>query len=179
VAGSQGTGNFRDLGVDFGALGVDGGDVVRIANSGYHGYFHVLARRGPSLLSLDIPDATLNPTVGLRYVVLPRELLLGHDAVNLKREHVRRLGTTFLAPTLLNVKTDADLAGLSDADVGALVLVDANNVGHEVQPITAARVDVGELGVQVAPPLGPRSHGLSSAAVRRSAGGLVSDALSI
>jgi hypothetical protein len=167
VAGSQATGNFRDLGVDFAALGIGRGDWVRIADGGYHGYFQVLARISSSVVALDLPDASLVPTVGLRYVVLPRELLLGHDSVNLKREHIRRDGTAFSQATALSIKTNANLDGLDNADVAALLLVDAGNPGNEVQGITAARVDLGEISVDAPPTPGVRSHTVTAAAVSR------------
>ena len=179
VVGNQTTGNFRDLGVDFSALGIDAGDVVRISSPGFVGYHAVLARVSASLLSIDIPDSLLTPAVDLQYVILPRELLLGHDAMNLKREHVRRPGTTYFAPTVLNVRTDADLSGLEDADVAALLLVDGSNAGSEVQPVAAARVDLDELEVASAPSLGARPHALASAALTRAVSGSVTDALAI
>jgi hypothetical protein len=180
VAGSQATGNFRDLGVDFSALGIGRGDLIRISDSRYHGYFRLLGRMGPSLLSLDIPDASVRPTVGLHYVVLPKELFLGHDAVNLRREHIHRFGTAYGLPTVLDVKTDADFFGLEDADATGLLLVDVASKGNEVQAITAARLDLGEISVAVPPPAGAREHAVAAAAVvRRTSAGTVTDVLAI
>jgi hypothetical protein len=173
-------GNFRDLGADFAALGVGPGDLVRISNSEFRGFYRVITRQNASLLSLDLPDEILHPAAGLAYVVFPQELFLGHDAVCTKREHVVRFGQSYAAPTLLSTKTDADFSELSDGDVAALLLVDAGNMGHEVQPITAARVDLGELLVAAPPPAGARAHALSAAAiVRRSSAGVVTEATAI
>lgn len=180
VVGSRATGNFRDLGADFAALDVDAGDIVRIAGGGYHGWYRVLARRDRSLLSLDLPDAMLVPAVGLSYVVVPEELLLGHDAVNLKREHLARAGQTLSAGTVLPIKTDADLSRLADLDLDALLLIDAGNPGHEVQPITAARADLGELAVANPPVPGARAHAVAAAVlVRRTSAGAVTDVFAI
>lgn len=166
TAGSQAAGNFQDLGVDFAAAGVDTGDYIRIANGQFHGYWRVLKRVSAHLLSIDIPDALLVASTGLQYVLLPIELRLGHDAVQLKREHLNLAGTLYSAPTTLNTKTDANFGDLPNSDVQAMLLVDVANAGHEVQVITAARVDLGEITVGTPPSAGAHVHAVSSAAVK-------------
>ena len=180
VVGSQATGNFRDMGADFGAFSVGAGDLVRVAGGAYHGYYRVLARQSSTVLSIDLPDAALIATSGLSYVVLPKELALGHDAVNMKREHVRLQGTTYSAPTTLNVKTDAPFAVLRDHDVSALLLIDPTNASAEVQPILSARVDLQEIAVATPPPVGAHPHALGAAAlVRRTSAGVITDVIAI
>jgi hypothetical protein len=165
--GSQLTGNFRDYSVDFEELGIGKGDVVRLAEGGFLGYHLVLKRISATVLSLDIPDADLAREYDLQYIVLPKELALGHDAVSFRKEHVRRPGSEFLSPSLLTTKTDAVVADLPALDMLALLLVDQANTGFEVQPVTAADPELSELSVASPPPVGVRDHCLASAAVKR------------
>ena len=144
--GSQATGNFRDLGADFAADGcVNSGDVLRIQSDHFKGYHQVLARISSTVLSLDIPDAELILTPEVEYFILPREWALGDDAVGLKREHIVRDGANYLVPTVLSVKTDADLTGIDDDMLLAMLLVD--EVALETHEISLARADLSEFSI--------------------------------
>lgn len=167
AGGSQATGNFRDYGVDFSALGVDTGDYVRISLGTNKGYWQVLRRISSTVLSLSIPDVDLGAQLNLPYVVLPEEMLLGHDAIQLKRDNVILGGTAYAAPSVLNTKTNASFGALRNQDVQGLLLVDFGNIGNEVQVITAARVDLGEVTVAVPPSVGAATYQVASASVKR------------
>lgn len=165
--GTQVTGNFRDASADFAAAGIDRNDMVVITEGSFQGYHRVLRRISATVLGLDIPDASIVATLGLSYTVLQEEFVLGHDAVQLKREHILLKGTDFPAPGSLNTGTDVDFGDLEEADIQALLLVDAGNVGAEVQAITAADVDLGEIDVAVSPGTVTRDHEIASAALTR------------
>ncbi len=183
AAGTQAAGNFRDLTVDFTALGVDGGDTVRITGGIFQGYHLVLKQVSSHVLSLDIPDALIQVAIDLSYVVIPSERALDNDAVNLCHEHIVLDGTAFSAPMGLNTKTDADLAGLamSDAEIEALLLVDIGNVGFEIQTITAADKANDEIDVANPPGVVVRDHQIASCALLRTdnTGPTVTDAVAI
>lgn len=167
--GTQATGNFRDLAVDYAALGVDEGDVVRITGGIFQGYHEVLKRVNTHTLSLDIPDALIQSALNLSYVVIPSERGLDNDAVKLLNEHIILSGTTFAAPSGLNTKTNADLAGLkmSNAHICALLLVDPGNAGNEIQDITDADKANNEIDVANPPGAGAQDHEIASCALIR------------
>lgn len=169
--GSQATGNFRDLATNFTTVGIDAGDTIRITAGAFTGFYEVIKRVSIHVLSIDIPDALLQPATGIQYVAIPSERALNHDAVNLGLEHLRLEGTQFLAPSSLNAKTDADLGSLSylvgNTEICSLLLVDIGNTGSEVQPITAADKTLNEISVADPPGVGVRSHEIASAALVR------------
>lgn len=183
AGGTQATGNFRDLARDFAALGVDAGDVVRIASGLFVGYHSVIRRVSTHVLALDIPDALITAALDLPYIVIPSERNLDNDTANLGHEHVLLSGTEFLVPSSLNTKTDIDLLAtmLSNDDIKALVLVDASNVGAEVQDITDADNATNEIEVGTPPSVGVQDHQISSCALIRTdnAGPTVTDAFAI
>lgn len=183
AGGTQLTGNFRDLTVDFAALGVDEGDTLRIKGGIFQGYHKVLKRISAHVLSLDIPDTLIQVALDLSYVVIPEERDVGNDAINIGVEHIVVPGTAFFAPTTLNTKTDANLAGLTlkDADIASLLLVDIGNAGHEIQGITAALKALGEITVANPPGVAVRNHAIASCALLRvdNTGPTVTDAVAI
>lgn len=183
AGGTQATGNFRDSNLDFAALGVDEGDVVRITSGIFMGYHQVLKRVSPSVLSLDIPDAAIVGSFDIDYVVIPSERSLENDAVHLRRENIILAGTTYSAPAVLNTKSDANIAGtsLTATEVTALLLVDVATTGAEVQAITAADLTVYEITVATPPPVVARAHEICSCALKRTnnAGPTVTDAFAI
>jgi hypothetical protein len=163
---SLAAGNFQDFSQNFVTLGIGKGDYVGIRQGPHKGYHRVQARIDSNTLSLEIADADLViPQYGLLYIVLQKELVLGHDAIQLKREHVIRDGTEYLTPATLNTKTDADLVELNDVDVEAMLLIDVTNAGNEIQAITAADVATGELTVAVAPSVAVQAHEIASASI--------------
>jgi hypothetical protein len=175
AGGTQATGNFRDLNIDFAALGVDMDDTVRITEGLFIGYHRVLKRISTHLLSLDIPDGMIVGAPNLDYVVIPSERLPDNDTVNLAREHILLTGANYLAPAVLNTKTDIDLAGssLKNEEIKALLLVDFANAGSEVQPITAANKDLNEINVATPPAPAAQVHEISSCSLYRFDNGTV------
>ena len=169
AGGTQATGNFRDSSVDFAALGVDGGDTVRITSGVFMGYHQVIRRISPSILSLDIPDAAIIGSFNIDYVVIPSERALDNDAIHLRRENIILPGTTYSAPSVLNTKSDAGIAAtsLTVEEIKALLLVDIAIVGDEVQGITDADLTVVEVDVPVPPAPGAQPHEISSCALKR------------
>jgi archaellum component FlaF (FlaF/FlaG flagellin family) len=183
-AGSQATGNFRDLTQDYVALGVDTGYIVRIDTGIFKGYHLVLERQSSTVLSLDIPDAALQSVIGLEYWVFTEEqAVLDHDSVQIRKEHTLLPGTDYPAPATLNSATDVDMAGLGLAndEVKALLLVDIGIAGGEVQAITDADVSTGEFDVGSPPGTVTRNHEIASAALKRTdnSGPTVTDAYAI
>lgn len=164
--GSSTAGNFQDPMVDFSALGIGRGDYVRIATGDYSGYHKVLAIIGTNILALDIPGVT-SPDHALEYVILQKEHGLGHDAVNLRLEHVLLSGTGYSEPTGMSIRTDATLAGLENKDLRSLMLVDVGMLGMEIQDIIDADVATGELWINTVPPMVARHHEIASAALKR------------
>lgn len=180
ATGTQATGNFRDTTVDFVAAGIVGGDVVRIYDGQFSGSWVVLEAIDANTLSLDIPDADITGSSGFGYAVIPDERDLGHDAVQIKREHITLPGTAYSAPSSLNTKTDADFRGLKQPELVNLLLVDAGHANNEVQSITDADVDLNELQVGTAPSTGAQDHEIASAALTRAnSGGTVTHAYAI
>jgi len=183
AGGTQATGNFQDSAVDFAALGIDRFDTVRIATGIFQGYHRVLARISSSVLSLDIPDALIVGATSIDYVVIPSERAVGNDAVHLRRENINLPGTAYSAPSVLNTKSNANIAAtsLTADEVTALLLVDIGNVGDEVQVITAADLDVYEIDVASPPVVGAQAHEICSCALKRTdnAGPTVTDAFAI
>ena len=181
--GTQLTGNFQDSSVDWVALGVDADDTVRITSGIFTGYHRVIRRISSSVLSLDIPDASIIGTTGVEYVVIPSERLPDNDAIHLRRENIILPGTTFSAPAVLNTKSDADIAAtsLTEEGVKALLLVDISNAGAEVQGITAADLTVYEIDVAVPPLPAVQDHEICSCALMRTdnTGPTVTDAFAI
>jgi len=170
AAGSQATGNFRDLTKDFVVLGVDAGSIVFIPVGNFKGYHLVLERQSTNLLSLDIPDSSLIADVGIEYKVLSKEQsILDHDSIQLRGEHTVLPGTDYLSPSTLNTKTDIDLVGIgvTNEQAKTLLLVDIGNVGNEVQAITDADVETGEFDVSSSPGVVTRDHEIASAALKR------------
>lgn len=168
--GTQAAGNFRDSGIDFIDLGIDRGDIVRIDEGIFLGAWTVLKRISATTLSLNIPDAAIVAASALNYVIFPEERMLDNDAVNIRGEHIVKSGSAYSAPSGLNTKTDADLAGssLRNEDVKNLLLVDIGIAGDEVQSITDADVENNEITVGTAPaaPV-TRDHEIASAALKR------------
>jgi len=181
--GTQLTGNFQDSSLNFAALGVDRFDVVQIKSGIFQGYHQVLRRISPSVLSLDIPDALIVGVLGVDYVVIPSERLPDNDAVHLRRENVNLSGTAYSTPSILNTKSNANIAdtSLTAEEVKALLLVDLSNVGAEVQAITSADLTVYEIGVGVPPAVAVQDHAICSCALKRTnnAGPVVTDAFAI
>ena len=181
--GTQLTGNFQDSAVDFAALGVDRFDIVRIASGIFQGYHQVLRRISPSVLALDIPDGLIVATSNIDYVVIPSERLPDNDAVHLRRENINLPGTAYSAPSILNTKSDANIAAtsLTEGEIKALLLVDVGHVGFEVQEITAADLTVSEIAVATPPGVVVRDHAICSCALKRTnnAGPVVTDAFAI
>lgn len=179
--GSQAAGNFRDLSVSFVAFGVGTDDKVVIGSGTFKGTHRVLARISDHVLSLDIADVDLVAENPLDYLVIPKEFELGHDTVTLLQEHIVRPGANYSAPASLNTKTDADLTGLKNEWVKALLLIDVTNVGSESQAITAANVVLNEVTVAVAPAVAATPHQLASASLVRTdnTGPTVTDAYAI
>ena len=181
--GTQATGNFSDS-VDFAALGIDRGDYVRINTGAFKGYHKVLKRFSASLLAIDIPDASIVGTAGIDYVVFTEEMLMDHDAINVRNEHFVFDGTAYSTPASLNTKTDFDFSAteLENEDIEALLLVDIGITGAEVQVITDADRDLSEFDVGT-PPSAPttRDHQMASAALKRTnnTGPTVTDAFAI
>jgi len=175
------TGNFQDPSQNFATLGIGKGDYVGIRQGAHKGYHEILARIDSITLSLDIADADLViPQYGLLYIVLQKELVLGHDAIGLKREHVILDGTEYLVPAVLNTKTDADLGNLDDVDIEAMLLIDITNTNNEIQAITAADVATNELTVAVAPSVAVQAHEIASASILvQDTGMAVTDAAAI
>lgn len=169
AGGTQATGNFMDSAVNFATLGVDRFDTVRINSGIFQGYHQVLKRISPSVLSLDIPDALIVGAFNIDYVVIPSERDLDNDAVHLRRENVILPGTTYSAPSVLNTKSDANIAAtsLTVDEVKALLLVDLTNLGAEVQAITNADLTVYEIDVPVPPALAVQAHEICSCALKR------------
>lgn len=169
AGGTQATGNFRDSSVNWISLGVDKYDTVRITSGLFMGYHQVLKRVSASVLSLDIPDAMIVGAFNIDYVVIPSERLPDNDAVHLRRENILLPGTAYSAPSVLNTKSNANIAAtsLTVDDVKSLLLVDILNVGFEVQAITAADLAVYEITVAVPPPVVVRPHEISSCALKR------------
>lgn len=163
--GSQATGNFRDVTQNFTTSDVGAGDVVRIASGTFKGYWLVLKRIDNVTISIDIPDAALSGLVNIDYVVLPNELGMGYDALQFKREHLIMNGTEFLAPAVLNTKTNIDLASMTNAQLQAMLLIDESNAGNEVQSITAARQDLDEITVATPPAVAVQDHQIASCAL--------------
>ena len=169
AGGTQLTGNFRDSAVNFATLGVDGLDTVRITSGIFQGYHTVLRRISPSVLSLDIPDALIVGATNVEYSVLPSERLPDNDAIHLRRENIILPGTTYAVPSVLNTKSNANIAAtsLTVEEVKALLLVDLANVGAEVQTITAADLTAYEITVGVPPAPGVQAHEICSCALKR------------
>lgn len=181
--GTQATGNFQDS-IDFSALGVDRGDIVRINSGTYKGYWRVLKRVTPNLISIDIPDALIAGATGIDYVVFTAESIMDHDAINLRNEHLILPGTAYSTPTSRNTKSDIDFTAteLQNSDIKAMLLVDIGISGAEVQAITDADRELGEFDVGT-PPSAPatRDHEVASAALKRTlnTGPTVTDAYAI
>jgi hypothetical protein len=183
AGGTQAAGNFRDSGINFVDLGIDRFDTIRIDEGPFQGFHQVIRRISGNTLSLDIPDGDIFASVNLDYVVFPFERMLDHDSVNLRGEHIVKVGTDYPAPSSLNTKTDADLFGsaLTAEDVKALLLVDIGIGGDEVQAITAADVELNEFDVATSPGVVTRDHEIASAALKRTdnLGPTVTDAFAI
>jgi hypothetical protein len=184
AGGTQAAGNFRDVTIDFGALDIDDGDTIRIESNGrYLGEWKVLKQVNIHTLSLEIPDADIQVTLGLQYVAIPSERNLDNDAIGLGLEHIVVPGTAFSAPSSLNTKTNANLAGLSisNAQIKGLLLVDLGNVGGRVQTITAADKTINEISVAAPPGVVVRNHEVASCALVRTdnTGPTVTDAFAI
>lgn len=181
--GTQATGNFRDLAVDFAAFDVDESDTVMILAGAFIGYHRVLKRVSTHVLALDIPDALIASVLDLEYVVIPRERNMDNDTVNLGLEHILLTGTAFSAPAVLNTKTNINLAGssLRNEDIKTLLLVDASNAGDEVQAITNANKLLNEITVANAPAVAAQDHEISSCSLVRvdNTGPTVTDAFAI
>jgi hypothetical protein len=169
VGGTQAAGNFRDSGINFEDVGIDRFDTVRIDEGVHIGAWQVIRRISANTLSLNIPDVDITPAVNINYVVFPVERMMDHDAVNLRGEHIIKVGTDFTAPSSLNTKTNADLFGaaLTNERVKALLLVDIGNVGDEIQAITDADVELNEFDVAASPGVVTRDHEIASAALKR------------
>jgi hypothetical protein len=169
TGGTQAAGNFRDLSVDFAALGVTTGDVVRIIGGIYQGYFEVLERFNSHLIALDIPDALITETLDLSYVLIPGERKLDHDAIKIGRENIILNGTLFSTPTTRNTKTDIDLAGssLKDTEIVGLHLVFPSAL--TIQTITASTKSINEFNVAVppTPSASPQPHQIASCTLLR------------
>ena len=169
--GSQATGNFRDITKDFTALGIDQRDFIHVPSGLFRGTHLVLERISDTVLSLNIPDASLQTVLSMEYMALTAEQCrLDHDSVQLGNEHIVLPGTDYPSPvTSLNTKTDVDLeaTGLKASDVNALLLVDAGIVGDEIQGITNADVELQEFDVATSPGVATRDHELASAALKR------------
>lgn len=182
-SGSQATGNFRDLGRDFTTTGTDEEDTIRIVEGAFRGFYTVLKRISAHVVSIDIPDALLQSTSDIQYVMIPSERRLDHDAINVGQEHIVVPGTAYSAPSSLNTKTDADLAGLSlrNDEITALLLVDVANTGAEVQSITAADKTLNEVDVATPPGIGAADHEIASCALVRTDNAIpaVTDAFAI
>lgn len=181
AGGTMAAGNFRDASADFATAGIDRNDMVMITEGAYKGYHRVLTRISATVLALEIPDALIVGTLDLDYTVMQEEFVLGHDAVQIKRDHILIPGTAYTAPAVLNTKTNAVFGDLENAEVKALLLVDVGNVGNEVQVITDANVALGEIAVGVSPGVVVRDHEISSAAIKRrdNIGAVVTDAFGI
>lgn len=182
AGGTQAAGNFRDSGINFEDAGIDRFDTVRIDEGELKGSWQVIRRISANTLSLDIPDVDITPAVSLDYVIFPFERMMDHDSVNLRGEHIVKVGTDFTAPSSLNTKTDVDLFGaaLTAEDIKALLLVDIGNVGAEVQAITDALVELDEFDVATSPGVVTRDHEIASAALKRTNNiAVVTDAFAI
>lgn len=180
AGGTQATGNFRDTTQDFVAAGVIRGDIVRIYNGIFKGSWVVLKAVSATTLSLDIDDADIVGASGFSYDVFPDERDMGHDAVQLKREHIVFPGTTYSAPSSLSIATDADWKGMAAVEMVNLLLVDLGNTGNEVQAITDADEGLNEIEVANPPGAGAQDHEIASAALtRENSGGTVTHAYAI
>lgn len=171
AGGTQATGNFRDLTIDFDALGVDEDDVVRITGGIFQGYWIVLRRVSTHVLALDIPDDLIQVALNLNYVVIPSERAMDNDLVKLGGEHNGRIGTEILAPVTFNVTTDADMASLSmsDARIVALcefICLDVGG-GNEVQPILASDKATNSILVGSAPFVAPFPNAITGSYLKR------------
>lgn len=169
-AGSQATGNFKDLTQDFTTLGVDAGCIVEIASGAFKGYHAVLERQSSTVLSLDIPDSSLQSVLGLEYFVFTNEQSrLDHDSIQFRKEHTLLPGTNYPAPTTLNTASDISmkLLEITNDEAKALLLIDIGIAGAEVQSITNSDVTIGEFDVGLAPGVVTRDHEIASAALKR------------
>ena len=183
AGGTQATGNFTELNLDFVDLNVDRGDIVRIDEGDFRGVYEVIQRIDANTLSLPIPDADIVPTTAIRYTIFPEEQSLDNDAINMRGEHFVREGTDFPAPTTLNTRTDIDLASttLKNKEIQALLLLDIGNAGNEVQGITDALVLLNEFDVPTSPGTVTRDHEIASCSLLRTdnAGPTVTDVYAI
>lgn len=176
AGGTQAAGNFEDGTKDFNALGVEVGDVFYIQNTDFLGGYEVLKIIDSNTLSLSISDSDVTPTSNIEYVVTPGERRMDDDSVLFSGEYTLLEGTEYLAPSSLNTKTDIVFRDydLVDEEIKALLLVDINISGSEVQGITDADAESQEISVPSAPSPGTQDHEIASAALKRTDNGLSS-----
>jgi len=183
AGGTQATGNFQASGIDFADLGVDRGDIVFLPGGPLPGHHEVIKRVSSSVLSLDIPDASIVGASSLEFIVMPFERRMDNDAINIRNENLIFAGTDFPAPASLNTKTDIDfgVTDLRNEDVKALMLLDIGNTGKEVQTITDADIDLDEISVGTSPGVVTRDHEIAAAALKRTnnVGSIVTDVFAI